>query len=269
MNILLALLLFDATYVNYYVPQPHQLLYFNKKGDLQINAGIRHQQAGYAITDYLGFCISRFQQKQSDIHTSETNNDWIRRNNADFHSAALIPFRKLNYNTFFYIPLTYGWGIINGSLSWSGHSDFSYFSSYRNYVNFINVQPTFTIYIEKFFDISVFSRYSLYSSKVLNTKIVNPNSRYKDFDEFLNNNNHFYDMYVDNGIQCRFGIKNLKCYAQISSLFGKKTEHKFNQMLSFRVGLSLNMNARNIYRNIKNKVNNNKQKRNSMLETSI
>lgn len=258
MNTIFFLALFFALNVSYYVPQPHYVPVFTQKGDISINTGLIHKQLGYAFTDYLGVYATKYRQNQGDIFYSEVDGGSYRQIEASWQSVGLIPFHKTSKNTFLSIPIAYGWGKIAGNYSYS--SENSYTSSFKNDSRILNIQPTFSFKANKYLDFSVFSRFSLYHTKVLETTCRNKEVVHNEFDKFIMDSDKFNDFYIDNGIQFRFGIKNLKLYTQVSSLFFVKSKHSLNQALSFRSGLTLNMNTHNTYRNIKLKINNTQQK---------
>jgi hypothetical protein len=234
------------------VPRAHYVPVFTEKGDVSLNAGIFHQQAGYAITNNLGLFVTNHFQSQTELFHDESDcSSRIERNIEGYNQlGGIVPFYKLGDDAYFEMPVGLGWGRINGTGSIDCGAD--YYSSFKTAISIFSIQPTISIKESDYFDFSFFGRYSFYRSKIVKSKVsTGVYNSPRGFDVFMMYQDVFYDSYIDAGAQFSVGFKSLKWYMQISYLLYEYSDHSLNQTMGLRTGLYLNFNTKKLFKSLK------------------
>lgn len=230
-----------------YIATPNYVPVNTEKGQFTCNFSFNNFQAGYAFANNFSIYAEGFYRENNGgifkgtITTKENGGAKLQTDRHSALNAGLTFFKNIDKNLSLEIVAGIGSGILGYSNTVDMMDDYNFTFDARK-ISY-SIQPVLSLRIEKYFDISFFSRLNM--SRYYNIRkelTLGNNSAPEKIDHYLYETIYPKTSFFEPGMQLRIGFERVKFQAIISrSVDFYRTGMQYRQF-NFHLGLSVDMN---------------------------
>jgi hypothetical protein len=239
-----------------YIPSPNYVPVNTEKGKITSNIDYNYFQLGYSFENHFSIYTAGNYNKNNIGIFKEHNDIYVgyRSKKDQFNQIDIggSYFGTIGKNYCYEIISGIGKGTINYLNHWQYSHDSPSISDYKFSFDSkkvsLFIQPNFTMKIDNYFDLTLFSRLNYNKYYDLNSNLSLGSGYYKDYtknDEFLHNKKGADLYFLEPGIQTRVGNKNVKFIVLYSRVINIQPRFIDSRKNNLHLGLSLNFNILN------------------------